>query len=211
MFKVSCFVGAILLACTSVWGASIYVYVDQNGNKLLTDHPRNNLQGYTFVKKYGVDDYFGLADRPSNSSSGAYRSLTPIASRYDDLIISKANEFGLEPALLKAIIHIESSFDSQAVSSKGATGLMQLMPATAKKYGVSSRTDPTESIEGGGRYMKDLLAQFDFDLELALAAYNAGENAVVKYNGVPPYPETQHYVDNVKTLMNKYRKNLWGA
>jgi soluble lytic murein transglycosylase-like protein len=178
---------------------------------LITDHPRNDLAGYTFVKNYGVDDYFGLADRPSGSSTSRARPLTPIASRFDDLIISQAKKFGLEPALLKAIVHIESSFNPEAISPRGAQGLMQLMPETAKRYGVSSRSDPVESLEGGGRYMRDLLTLFDFDLELALAAYNAGENAVVKFNGVPPFPETQSYVENVKTLLKKYRNNLWGV
>ncbi len=149
MFRVSCILGVFLVTLSPLWAASIYVYVDQQGNKLITDHPRNDLAGYTFVKNYGVDDYFGLADRPSGSSTSRTRPLTPIASRYDDLIISQANKIGLEPALLKAIVHIESSFNPEAISPKGAQGLMQLMPETAKRYGVSSRSDPVESMRVG--------------------------------------------------------------
>jgi soluble lytic murein transglycosylase-like protein len=192
---------------TTAHSASIYVYVNKSGSRLITDHPRTDLVGYTLVKSYGVDDYFGLADRPST----ALRTFSARSSQYDDLIISKAEKFGIEPALLKAIVHIESSFNADALSPKGAMGLMQLMPATAQRYGVRSRRDPVESLEGGGRYMRDLLRQFNQDLELALAAYNAGENAVVKYAGIPPYPETRAYVTNVMVLLNKYRQNLSGA
>ncbi len=207
----SLFLSLLILLCSTLstagWSASIYVYVNTSGSRLITDHPRTDLVGYTLVKSYGADDYFGLADRPSTGT----RTFKTISSQYDDLIISKAAKFGIEPALLKAIVHIESSFNADALSPKGAMGLMQLMPATAKRYGVRSRRDPMESLEGGGRYMRDLLSQFDQDLELALAAYNAGENAVVKYSGIPPYPETRAYVTNVMALLDKYRENLSGA
>lgn len=192
------------------WGASIFIYVNTSGDRLITDHKRTDLKGYTLLKAYGVDDYFGLADRPSSGSFGA-RSFAAISSDYDDLIVAKAGQFGIEPALLKAIIHIESDFNPNALSPKGALGLMQLMPITAKRYGVYSRRDPKQNIEGGGRYMRDLLAQFDHDVEFALAAYNAGENAVIKYEGIPPYAETQDYVVKVMALLDKYRKNLRGA
>ena len=207
----SSLVSLLLLVCLTlaapVWSASIYVYVNQSGSRLITDHPRSDLIGYTLVKRYGADDYFGLADRPSTGT----RSFKTRSSQYDDLIVTKAAKFGIEPALLKAIVHIESSFNADALSPKGAMGLMQLMPATAQRYGVTSRRDPVESLEGGGRYMRDLLRQFDQDLELALAAYNAGENAVVKYEGIPPYPETRAYVSNVMALLDKYRVNLSGV
>ena len=187
--------------------ASIYVYVNAKGNKLITDHPRSDLRGYKLQKTYGVDDNFGLADRPA-SSTRAWRARS---SDYDDLIVRKAQSLGLEAALLKAIVHVESAFNPVAVSPKGATGLMQLMPATAQRYGVVSRTDPAASLDGGGRYLRDLLQMFDFDLRLALAAYNAGEGAVMRYNGIPPYPETQGYVENVIRMLDAYRRNLAGA
>lgn len=205
MLKFNPILLGLVLFAMPVQGASIYVYVNGDGNRLIADHLRNDLPGYTLIKKYGVDDYFGLADRPSS------RSLNPRQSDYDQLILDKADEIGLEPALLKAVVHVESAFNPSALSSKGALGLMQLMPATAQRYGVVSREDPNSSLEGGGRYLRDLLELFNQDTRLALAAYNAGENAVTQFNGIPPYPETQNYVDMVIKLRDKYRINLVGA
>ena len=196
----------ILCLVGSVHGAAIYVYENARGDRLITDHPRSDMKGYKLVKQYGVDDYFGLP-----RGTGSSRVLTPVASQYDQLIIAKARKMGLEPALLKAIVHVESAFNTEAVSPKGARGLMQLMPATAKRYGVAAVHDPVESLEGGGQYMKDLLSMFDNDLELALAAYNAGENNVLRYNGIPPFPETQSYVQMVISLLDKYRQELQGV
>ncbi len=205
MFRVISTALIFCLCSGPALSAVVYVYVNAQGNKLITDHPRTNLRGYKLLKKYGVDDYFGLPYEPTDSP------LVPIRSQFDDLIFSKADKIGLEPALLKAMVHVESAFDADAISPKGAMGLMQLMPATAKRYGVKSRKDPVASLEGGGRYLLDLLYQFDQDLRLALAAYNAGENAVVKYNGIPPFAETQNYVERVIELRDKYRRNLVGA
>lgn len=198
-----------LLLCISCGAnaASVYIYVNAQGDKIIADHPLHDLHGYTLQKKYGVDDYFGLADRPHSRP----RRIDPVVSVYDDLIVAKANKLGVEAALLKAIVHVESAFDPGAISSKGATGLMQLMPGTAQRYGVLSRTDPDANMEGGGRYIKDLLTMFDQDLRLALAAYNAGENAVRRYQGIPPFPETRNYVESVITLLDKYRLNLPGT
>ncbi len=187
------------------FSAVIYVYENGAGNRLITDHPRGDLVGYSLIKKYGVDDNFGLPYQYSN------KPISPIASQFDNLIFLNADKIGLEPALLKAIVHVESAFNPNALSPKGAKGLMQLMPETAKRYGVVSREDPVASLLGGGRYMRDLLVMFNQNTRLALAAYNAGENAVTKYNGIPPYPETQNYVEKVIELRNKYRKNLVGA
>ena len=189
----------------SVEAAGIYVYVDSQGNRLITNRKKDKLQGYTLLKKYQADDYFGSPNRPSNTK---FRTRV---SHYDKLIVKKARQLGLEPALLKAMIHTESGFNPDALSPKGAKGLMQLMPATAKRYGVVNRGDPIESLEGGGRYMRDLLLLFDHDIRLALAAYNAGENAVKKYNGIPPYNETENYVKKVIALRDQYRKELIGA
>ncbi|MGI9316230.1 MAG: lytic transglycosylase domain-containing protein [bacterium] len=187
--------------------APIYVYINNQGNRLITDHARSDLKGYRLLRKYQADDYFGTANRPSASKS----RLKARVSEYDSLIVTKAKKLGLEPALLKAIIHIESSFNPSAVSPKGATGLMQLMPATAKRYGVTDRFNPSQSLEGGGRYMRDLLLMFNYDTRLALAAYNAGENAVTRYQGVPPYQETEEYVELVLQMLNLYRKELIGV
>ncbi len=206
MLKFKSFFIILGLLCHTGWAASIFVYVNEDGDRLITDHRRTDLKGYTLVKSYAVDDYFGLADRPATA-----RDINPVSSNFDDLIFSKADKFGIEPALMKAIVHVESAFNPQALSSAGALGLMQLMPTTAKRYGVTSRTDPGQSLEGGGRYMRDLLVQFNDDIELALAGYNAGENAVEKYHGIPPYPETQAYVVSVMKLLDRYRRNFSGV
>ena len=112
----------------------------------------------------------------------------------------------IDPALLDAVITVESGYNPQALSPKGAQGLMQLMPDTATRYGVTDRSDPVANLEGGARYLRDLLLMFKGDVTLALAGYNAGENAVIKAgNRVPAYAETQEYV--VKVL-EKYRNNV---
>jgi soluble lytic murein transglycosylase-like protein len=120
-------------------------------------------------------------------------------------IRSVARTVGIEPALIYAVVQAESAFDPNAVSPKGAVGLMQLMPATARRYGVENRRDPMQNLHGGARYLRDLLIEFR-DLRLALAAYNAGENAVRKYgNSVPPYAETQQYVKRVQRFYQRFR------
>lgn len=187
--------------------ASIYVYTDENGNRLITDHPRAAGGGYRLLQRYHADDNFGSPDRPARGSD-RWRART---SQYDELIQAKARQLGLEPALIKAIIHTESAFNPKAISPKGASGLMQLMPATAERYGVTDRFNPVQSLEGGGRYMRDLLMMFNHDTRLALAAYNAGENAVSRHNGIPPYEETRQYVEKVMYLLDEYRKVLPGA
>ena len=198
---------ALSLYSSYVTAASIYVYVNKQGNKLITDHVRTDLAGYSLLRKYRVDDHSSTVIRPA----GKGRVIKTRPSDYDRLIVNKAQELGLEPALLKAMIHIESAFNPNALSPKGASGLMQLMPETAKRYGVFDRTDPVESLDGGGRYMRDLLFLFGHDIELALAAYNAGENAVKRYNGIPPYRETENYVKKVIALRDQYRKQLIGT
>ncbi|HEV3469950.1 MAG TPA: lytic transglycosylase domain-containing protein, partial [Pyrinomonadaceae bacterium] len=118
--------------------------------------------------------------------------------KVDGFIVESGKRHGVDPVLLYAIMHRESSFKKRALSHKGASGLMQLMPATARRFGVANIWDPRENIEGGTRYMRWLLDKFDGDVRLALAGYNAGEGAVMKYGyRVPPYSETQEYVRRI--------------
>src|SRR2546428_7130882 len=125
-------------------------------------------------------------------------SFTTGDANVDGLIVESGTRNGVDPVLLYAIMHQESTFKQRAVSPKGARGLMQLMPGTAARYGVTNIFDPRQNIEGGARYMHFLLNLFDGDVELALAGYNAGEGAVMKYgNRVPPYSETQEYVRRI--------------
>ena len=116
-----------------------------------------------------------------------------------------AKSFALDPALVRAVIHAESGFNARARSNKGALGLMQLMPATAREVGVADARVPTQNIRGGAQYLAGLLALFKGDVSLAAAAYNAGPAAVAKYAGIPPYAETQVYVQRVKILHQRYR------
>ncbi len=122
--------------------------------------------------------------------------------QYDQIIRRIAQKYDVDPELIHSIIKAESNYDSQAVSPKGAVGLMQLMPDTAKEYGVRNRYDPFENIEGGTKFLKDLFQTYDQKDDLVLAAYNAGPEAVKKHKGVPPYPETVQYIQRVKSYWN---------
>jgi len=121
-------------------------------------------------------------------------------SPYDGIIERHADQYGVDPVLVRAVIQVESNFDPRCVSKKGARGLMQLIPETAKRYGVTNIFDPDQNIRGGVHYLADLLRMFNNDLSRALAAYNAGENAVLKYAGIPPYSETTTYVTRALTV-----------
>lgn len=126
-------------------------------------------------------------------------------AQIESLVGSSASAYGVDPALVKAIIANESDFNANATSRTGAQGLMQLEPGTAADLGVSDAYDPAQNISGGTRYIRGLLDRFHGDLRLAVAAYNAGPGAVMKYNGVPPYAETQAYVNNVLDSYQKYK------
>ncbi len=119
---------------------------------------------------------------------------------FERLVGEAARRHGLEPALVMAVVGVESAFQSQAVSPKGAQGLMQLMPATARDLGVADPFDPAANLDGGSRYLSALVARYDGDLTRALAAYNAGMGAVARHGGVPPYAETRRYVRKVLGL-----------
>ena len=130
---------------------------------------------------------------------GSYEPL-----QYGDLIARAAHRHGLDPALLDAVIRAESAYNPSAVSDKGAIGLMQLMPATASRFGVINPYDPEQNIFGGARYLKELLELFDYDIGLSVAAYNAGENNVIRFgNRIPPFEETREYVTRV---LSYYRR-----
>lgn len=152
---------------------------------------------YRYVDEYGR---FHFTDIPTNTTYQIYRSDGQGESLIT-LIDHYADRFNLDPALVKAVIKVESDFNPQVVSQKGAQGLMQLMPATALELGVSDPFDPGQSIYGGTYYLRRMLDTFDSNLDHALAAYNAGATAVQRYGGIPPYDETEKYVLKVK----KYR------
>lgn len=165
--------------------ASAQVYLRRNGDGVLeaTDSPETSEFRLRFSAK-------GILIH----SRGFRRRARP---EFDPYIEDAAQKFGVSSDLVRAIISVESAFDEYAVSSKGAKGLMQLMPATARRFGVSNPFDPAQAIMGGTEYLSYLLRLFRGSIDLAAAGYNAGENAVLRYGGVPPYKETRNYVVKV--------------
>lgn len=179
-------------------GADIYKYVDKYGRVTLTDTPKNS--NY----KQLVKTWKGWEEAKSQI---ALKDFDKNREVHKTTIDSYAERYGLPAPLLHAVISAESAYDANAISRAGAVGLMQLMPETARRYGVSNRRNPSDNIDGGTRYLRDLLVMFNYDLMLALAAYNAGEGAVKKYgNTVPPYSETRNYVNKVITFYRKYQE-----
>jgi len=134
--------------------------------------------------------------------------VKPAESLFHPIIIQAADRHRIDPALIKAIILAESEYNPRAISKKGARGLMQLMPRTASELGVKDAFDPELNIDAGVKYFKQLLDRFDGNIELALAAYNAGSKKVRKYRGVPPFKETKHYIKKVFNYYEYYKKKM---
>lgn len=144
--------------------------------------------------------------RASEAKARKPGSLRARKARYDQIVDEVSRAHGIESALLHAVISVESRYNPKALSNRGAAGLMQLMPGTAKRYGVTDAFDPAQNLGGGAKYLRHLLKMFDSDVGLALAAFNAGEHAVVKHgNRIPPYRETLHYVPKVLDYYQRYR------
>lgn len=138
----------------------------------------------------------------ASPTSNAYVSSSPIpSSQFNDIIAGKAQKYGLSEQLIHSVIKAESNYNSNARSGAGAQGLMQLMPQTAKGLGVTDSYNPNQNVEGGTKYLSQMIKRYDGNLELGLAAYNAGPGNVDKYNGIPPFKETQSYV---KKIMKDY-------
>jgi hypothetical protein len=148
--------------------------------------------------------------RAATDFSEALTQHLPQSTPFEDVFLDAGRKFDVSPTLLKAVASAESDFNPDAVSPAGAVGLMQIMPGTAQQLGIDPR-DPVQSIQGAANYLRTLLEQFNGNVTLAVAAYNAGPGAVAKYGGIPPYSETQDYVVHVADLMKKYGSNSTGA
>ena len=192
----------LLLALSSFCvTADVYVYVRSDGSKLISDQKQSSAN-YTLLKSYSTAPY------RSRVGNRAYEER-PIQSQHDALIVNIALQFDLEPAFVKAVIHVESAFDASAVSRAGAMGLMQLMPDTAARYDLQQdHFNARKNIQVGVQHLKDLMERYGNDKKLSLAAYNAGEGAVQKYSGIPPFKETQNYVKKVLRLYKLYEKTI---
>lgn len=177
-------------------GGGIYSFVDAHGRIRLSNFP--------------ADGRYRLLIPPARQPKTGTGDVAPRSvhrSRFDDVIREAASRVGIDVALLHAVIKVESGYDARAVSERGAAGLMQLMPATARRYGVADVFDPAENVRGGAEYLASLLKTFDNDLRLALAAYNAGETAVRRHGRrIPPFRETASYVPKVVETYRKYRQ-----
>jgi soluble lytic murein transglycosylase-like protein len=179
---------AALALATTAWGEDRLLYYEKDGEIVFTNVPSR-------VDARPVPGF--------EKVTASFASVTLPATPWDEPIERIAVETGLSPSLIKAVAMVESGLDPKAVSPKGAQGLMQLMPATAAAYGVRDVFDPEENLRAGAIHLRGLLDEFNGDLTLALAAYNAGTGAVRRYNGVPAYRETRDYVHKVQRRLGK--------
>jgi len=179
-------------AACQVAHADIYSFVDAAGVTHFSNVPVD--KRYRLLLATPVEA--GAEPRP-----GKWLAKSPL---YDPMIERAARSASVRPELVRAVIVVESAFNPRAVSKRGAVGLMQLLPSTARRYGVSNAFDPEQNITAGAHYLRDLMARFGNNLELTLAAYNAGEDAVERYGrSIPPFSETRHYVPAVMRVYHK--------
>jgi len=189
----------MLFAVFGAARAEVYVYEMPDGTRVITDHPINSK--HSRVVRV-APDVKGAGKLAAQKNSPVFRED---AATYDRLIRRYADEYGVEFALVKAIMTVESAFNPYAVSNKGARGLMQMMPSTAARYGVTDIYNPAENVRAAAQHLKFLFDTFGNKPILVIAAYNAGENAVKQHRGIPPYEETQNYVKKVLSYQRQYR------
>ena len=200
------FAALILASFSALSWADLYGYVDENG------------RAHFSTKQ--LDDRYKLFQRSVAKPNDTTKTVVAVATKlpkisekklnlYNKQIQKVAKKYQIDPALVHAVILAESQYNPDAVSRRGASGLMQLMPDTVERYKVSDVFDPKQNIRAGAQYLRDLLKLFDNDLELTIAAYNAGEGAVIKSGWrIPPYPETVAYVPKVLSYYRQYQEKI---
>ena len=187
-----------LISSPGISLADIYKYEDSEGVVHFTDAPTD--------RRFKIFMRDIQKDKRLRTNFGLSR-ISRNPAEFDKIINSCSSEFGVDRSLVKAVIHAESGYNPNAVSSKGAAGLMQLKPATAQDLRVADSFNPSDNIRGGVRYLRFLLDTFKGDVTLALAAYNAGLGNVAKHGGIPPYEETRNYVSKVLSYQRNYASN----
>jgi soluble lytic murein transglycosylase-like protein len=194
-----CLSAACLCVLTASGGAraDIYKYVDEDDIVHFTDAPTD--------KRFKVFMRDLKKDKELRTKLKYASSVNP--AEFEQLIKNCSDKYGVNSCLVKAVIHAESGYNPNAVSSKGASGLMQLMPGTARSLKVADRFNPKDNVEGGVKYLRFLLDTFRGDVSLAVAAYNSGLSKVAKYGGIPPYNETRTYVARVLSYMKSYQES----
>jgi soluble lytic murein transglycosylase-like protein len=191
--------------------ADIYQYTDDQGVVHFSNVSVGNAKKFKRIPTAPAgEQYTAPAQRPSPQQT-AQVSSSNAPSNYIDMIGTACDRHGVDPALVHAIVKVESDFNPYALSRKGAMGLMQLMPQTAVDMNVRNSFNPTENIDGGVKYLRYLIDRYEGNLQLALAAYNSGETAVRKWGTVPPFPETQNYVQRVLKIYNNGIGNSFAA
>lgn len=202
----ACSITTLLCIPFGYAAADIYQYTDDSGvihfSNVSLDNPRSRRK--VKITKEAKQDR--TETRESHSVSPRTTTASPVMTKapkaYTDLINDACDRHGVDPALVHAIVKVESDFNPYALSRKGAMGLMQLMPQTALNMNVQNTFNPQQNIDGGVKYLRYLMDRYEGNLSLALAAYNSGETAVKKWGTVPPFPETQSYVQKILTLYN---------
>jgi len=191
-------VALLLVSITSPVHARAYLYQMPDGSRIVSDHPLINSKAKLVRSSRELTNMGHYVARRTLRAKRQMRVLST-------LIYHQSKKHGIDESLVKAVIYTESYFNPNATSRKGASGLMQLMPATGEKYGVSDLYNPRQNIIAGIKHLRYLMTLFPDNLKLVIAAYNAGENAVTKYKGIPPYRETQGYVKKVMKQFKRFQ------
>lgn len=193
------------------FAGQIYIYKDKAGSTLLTNRKSTDKSLQKIKATYYPDSNIHRYQNWGNSEAAILPSYSKNKNAYDHIIRQASQTHGISEGLIKAVMHTESGFNINARSPVGAQGLMQLMPATARRFNVSNAYDPQQNILAGAKYLSWLMKRFKGNTELVLAAYNAGEGNVAKYGGIPPFRETQDYVRRVSSRLNNLYSNGLGT